>query len=148
MGQKFWSKQKFWFGVYFLNSGSGTNAADMTTCFANCENDFTVQTHASTKEFQCGCNAAENGLECKWNQNPRAANMHPGLLTNNTDLTTFASAVVWPACQPIHHYETGKIYFYFYAKNYIQKQYTISVKRIKSDNFCMNFSFRNNFLSA
>lgn len=95
----------------WLCPGEGSNAGDLTTCFAQCATNYTIQTHAATKEFGCGCDALPNdqGIDCKWSQNPRAIKLHADLISNDTDSSIFAGDIVWPTCQAIELYEQGPL---------------------------------------
>lgn len=95
----------------WLCPGIGTNAEDLTTCFAQCETNYTIQTHQATREFACGCDSIDDNVECKWSQNPRAIKLHPELIGNDTDSSIFAGDIVWPTCQAIELYEQGNIKF-------------------------------------
>jgi len=93
----------------WLCPGMVETATDLTVCTAECDQNYIIQTHPSTQEFTCVCDADRYETSCRWEQNPRAKNLHVDLVNNDTDLSIFSDPIVWPVCQEIGNYDEGNL---------------------------------------
>ena len=86
------------YGSWVQSAGSNpTEAVDLSTCYAQCDEDVTMTTHIAAAQFTCHC----NGDDCKWKRSTQAAKFQPQLLSESYDETLFSTKIVWPTCKNV-----------------------------------------------